>query len=187
MHPVALVGAGPGDPGDARPGAHAAGQRPAAGRRAGHHRCALDQGRLAEPDALVQGPGGVGGADRGQGAGLHPLLLRLQLVRQRLAELPQILWLFPPPRALFRQDQGWISKGYGMREPAPVLVYAVNGRTPIQLRTDLVLVARRFLVIGIPSAENASQAEQVTRVALLHVTELRDLPSPAAPPGAPPA
>ena len=50
------------------------------------------------------------------------------------------VWLFPPKHALFRQDEGWISKGYGLRVPAPVLVYAVNGRTPMRLRTDLVLV-----------------------------------------------
>src|SRR5947207_4939266 len=50
------------------------------------------------------------------------------------------VWLFAPRYALFRQDEGWISKGYGLREPAPVLVYAVNGRTPMRLRTDLVLV-----------------------------------------------
>jgi uncharacterized heparinase superfamily protein len=50
------------------------------------------------------------------------------------------VWLFPPARTLFRQDQGWISKGYGLRQPAPVLVYATNGKTPMRLRTDLVLV-----------------------------------------------
>jgi hypothetical protein len=50
------------------------------------------------------------------------------------------IWLFPPKRALFRQEEGWISRGYGLREPATVLVYAVNGKTPIELRTDLVLV-----------------------------------------------
>jgi uncharacterized heparinase superfamily protein len=50
------------------------------------------------------------------------------------------VWLFPPKRALFRQQEGWISRGYGLREPATVLVYAVNGKTPIELRTDLVLV-----------------------------------------------
>jgi uncharacterized heparinase superfamily protein len=52
------------------------------------------------------------------------------------------LWLFPPVQANFRQEQGWISKGYGLREPAPVLVYAVRGAVPIHVRTDLVLVGR---------------------------------------------
>jgi hypothetical protein len=47
---------------------------------------------------------------------------------------------------------------------------------------NLVLVARQFLVVGTPSAENSTQADQVTRIALFHVVELRDLPS-TAPPG----
>jgi hypothetical protein len=37
------------------------------------------------------------------------------------------------------------------------------------------------LMVGLPSSEEPTQAEQVTRVALGHVTELRDLPSPTAP------
>jgi hypothetical protein len=41
---------------------------------------------------------------------------------------------------------------------------------------DLVMVGRRFLIIGLPSTENPTQAEQVTRVAMVHVSELRDLP-----------
>ncbi len=47
---------------------------------------------------------------------------------------------------------------------------------------NLVLVGRRFLIVGTPSQENPSQAEQVTRVALIHVTEMRVLPIPAPPP-----
>jgi hypothetical protein len=69
----------------------------------------------------------------------------------------------------------------------PLRIVTTTGQTYDIYHPDLVLVARRFLVVGMPSAENASQAEQVTRVALLHVTELRDLPAPAAPPGATPA
>jgi uncharacterized heparinase superfamily protein len=50
------------------------------------------------------------------------------------------LWLFPPDGTSFRQEDGWISRGYGLREPAPVLVYAVRAPVPLALRTDLVLV-----------------------------------------------
>ncbi|MCA1647780.1 MAG: heparinase II/III family protein [Chloroflexi bacterium] len=50
------------------------------------------------------------------------------------------LWLFPPSGTEFRQDGGWISRGYGLREPAAVLVYAVRASVPLALRTDLVLV-----------------------------------------------
>jgi len=50
------------------------------------------------------------------------------------------LWLFPPAGSALRQENGWISRGYGLREPAPVLVYAVRASVPLALRTDLVLV-----------------------------------------------
>jgi len=46
---------------------------------------------------------------------------------------------------------------------------------------DLVLVARRFLIVGTPSAEDPAHADLVTRVALAHVAELRDLPVPVPP------
>jgi hypothetical protein len=50
------------------------------------------------------------------------------------------LWLFPPSETTFREEQGWISGGYGLRRTAQVLVYAVRAAVPISLRTDLVLV-----------------------------------------------
>jgi uncharacterized heparinase superfamily protein len=49
------------------------------------------------------------------------------------------VWLFPPEGTIFRQEDGWISRGYGLREPAPVLVYAVRAAVPLALRTHLVL------------------------------------------------
>jgi hypothetical protein len=52
------------------------------------------------------------------------------------------VWLFPPEGTRLRQDQGWISRGYGLRESARVLVYAVQARVPIRLRTDLLRVPR---------------------------------------------
>ncbi|MCS6977585.1 MAG: hypothetical protein NZM31_11335 [Gemmatales bacterium] len=58
----------------------------------------------------------------------------------------------------------------------PVRIVTTTGQTYDVYHPDLVLVARRFLVIGTPSSENPTQAEQVTRVALVHVAELRDLP-----------
>ncbi len=50
------------------------------------------------------------------------------------------VWLLPPLGAAFRQEAGWISRGYGLREPAPVLVYTGRSKLPLTLRTDLVLV-----------------------------------------------
>jgi len=51
-------------------------------------------------------------------------------------------WLFPPAETRLRQEGGWISRGYGLREPATVLVYAVRSTVPLTLRTDLVLTPR---------------------------------------------
>ena len=52
------------------------------------------------------------------------------------------VWLIPPDGSTLRTEPGWISRGYGLRRPAPVLVYAVRGVVPLLLRTDLVLVPR---------------------------------------------
>jgi hypothetical protein len=65
----------------------------------------------------------------------------------------------------------------------PLRIVTTTGQAYDVYHPDLVLVGRRFLVIGLPSAENPAQADQVTGVSVLHVTELRDLPSPAPPPG----
>ncbi len=73
------------------------------------------------------------------------------ILRAPLADL----WLFPPSEAECRQADGCISRGYGLREPAPVLVYAVRASVPLALRTDLVLVPR-----GTPAAAARSLVER---------------------------
>lgn len=50
------------------------------------------------------------------------------------------VWLFGPSNADCRQEQGWISRGYGLREPATVLVYSTRASPPMVLRTTLLLV-----------------------------------------------
>jgi heparinase II/III-like protein len=52
------------------------------------------------------------------------------------------VWLFGAPEATLRQEPGWISRGYGLRQPATVLVYALRGPVPIRLRTHVALVAQ---------------------------------------------
>jgi len=57
----------------------------------------------------------------------------------RLAAPRADLWLFGPAGTTLRQEAGWISRGYGHREPARVLVYAVRAPLPLRLSTQLVL------------------------------------------------
>ncbi|MBV9355873.1 MAG: heparinase II/III-family protein, partial [Chloroflexi bacterium] len=52
-------------------------------------------------------------------------------------------WLSPveyPPGLRLEQEPGWLSRGYGLREPATVLVYRAQLRLPLALRTRLSLV-----------------------------------------------
>jgi hypothetical protein len=52
------------------------------------------------------------------------------------------LILLPPPETRLSTQSGWVSRGYGMREPATVLVFTTHARVPLSLRTGLALVAR---------------------------------------------
>lgn len=48
---------------------------------------------------------------------------------------------------------------------------------------ELVLVGRRFLEIGTASSENPETFDSISRVAVMHVTALEDLPSSSRPRG----
>jgi hypothetical protein len=58
----------------------------------------------------------------------------------------------------------------------PVQIVTTTGQTYDIYHPDLVLVTLEYLMVGRPSANNPAFADLVTRVALAHVTELRDLP-----------
>jgi hypothetical protein len=64
----------------------------------------------------------------------------------------------------------------------PIRLVTTIGQTYDICHPDLVMVGRRELIIGTASSENPATFELVTRVALLHVTEMRDLPMPVPPP-----
>ena len=64
----------------------------------------------------------------------------------------------------------------------PVRIIASTGQTFDIYHPDLVMVGRRALVIGFASAENPTQFDQVTQLAILHVSELRNLPMPVSQP-----
>jgi hypothetical protein len=63
----------------------------------------------------------------------------------------------------------------------PVRIITTTGETYDIHHPDLVLTARRFIEIGMPASDNPAVAEQVTRVAMVHVTEIRDLPNLSTP------
>ena len=61
----------------------------------------------------------------------------------------------------------------------PVHIVTSSGQSYDVSHPDLVLVGRRFLIIGTASNENPSQIEAASRVAVMHVTDLQDVPNPA--------
>ena len=61
----------------------------------------------------------------------------------------------------------------------PVRIIISSGQTFDVLHPDLVLVGRRDITIGMASTENPTQYEQTTRVPIMHVTALEDLPTTA--------
>jgi hypothetical protein len=58
----------------------------------------------------------------------------------------------------------------------PVRLVTNSGQSYDISHPELVLVGRRSLIIGTASNENPSQFESTSRVALLHVADLQDIP-----------
>lgn len=64
----------------------------------------------------------------------------------------------------------------------PFEVVTSAGDTHPVTHPELVIVGARFVTIGIGTPQAPKIAELETRVAIIHITELRDLPVPAATP-----
>lgn len=64
----------------------------------------------------------------------------------------------------------------------PVRFVTTTGQTYDIYHPDMVMVGSTFLIVGTPVASNPTVFDAVTRVALVHITELRDLPAAPAPP-----
>jgi hypothetical protein len=58
----------------------------------------------------------------------------------------------------------------------PVRLLTSSGQSYDITHPDLVLVSKRFLIIGKPSNDNPMQIEAASRVAVLHVTDMQDIP-----------
>jgi hypothetical protein len=61
----------------------------------------------------------------------------------------------------------------------PVRLVTSSGQSYDVTHPELVLVGRRTLIIGTASNENPTQFETASRVAILHVADLQDIPHPA--------
>jgi hypothetical protein len=59
----------------------------------------------------------------------------------------------------------------------PVRVVTTTGETYDIYHPDLVMTGRQSIIIGMPTSDSPSVFVQVTRVAMVHVSELRELPS----------
>jgi hypothetical protein len=64
----------------------------------------------------------------------------------------------------------------------PLRLVTSSGETFDVFHPDLVMVGRRDVTIGMASVENPRQYERQTRVAIMHVTALEDLPTPTPTP-----
>ena len=60
----------------------------------------------------------------------------------------------------------------------PVRVVASSGQSYNLTHPELVLVTRRFLVVGVASNENPSHFDSSSRIAILHISDLQDIPRP---------
>ncbi|MGH9676562.1 MAG: hypothetical protein ACRD36_05620 [Candidatus Acidiferrum sp.] len=63
------------------------------------------------------------------------------------------------------------------RQPfLPVQIVTTSGQTYDVYHPDLVLVGQRYLLVGTPSPNDPGIFDRETRLAIIHVAELRDLP-----------
>lgn len=64
----------------------------------------------------------------------------------------------------------------------PLRIVTSSGESVDVHHPDLVLVGNRDVIVGIPRPGGVGKYyEDVTRIAYMHITELRDLPAPTAP------
>ncbi len=58
----------------------------------------------------------------------------------------------------------------------PLQLVTTTGQTYEVYHPDMIFVTVRYLYVGLPSTPNRVVADDTTRIALMHITELRDLP-----------
>ena len=63
----------------------------------------------------------------------------------------------------------------------PLRITTTTGKMFDVYHPDLVWVGRSFLMVGTPTTDDPSTFDNVSRIALVHVVELQDLPRPVQP------
>ena len=58
----------------------------------------------------------------------------------------------------------------------PLRIVTTTDQTYDIYHPDMVMVGIRFVMVGTPSTENPAYADLFARVAIMHITEMRDLP-----------
>jgi hypothetical protein len=61
----------------------------------------------------------------------------------------------------------------------PLRFVTSSGRSYDVTHPDLVFTGRRDIMVGVASNDNPKHYESVSRVALMHITDLQDMPTPA--------
>jgi hypothetical protein len=59
----------------------------------------------------------------------------------------------------------------------PLRIVTTTGQSYDIHHPELMMVGRHYVIVGLPSKENPTQIEQDTRVAIIHLTEIQDLPT----------
>ena len=62
----------------------------------------------------------------------------------------------------------------------PFRIVTSSGESYEVHHPDLIMVGRRDLAVGIADAQDPTTYDQLARIAIMHITALEDLPSPAA-------
>jgi hypothetical protein len=65
----------------------------------------------------------------------------------------------------------------------PLRIVTSSGETYDVYHPNLIMVGRREVVIGRPASGSSTHYEQLTRIAIMHITALEDLPMGAPPSG----
>jgi hypothetical protein len=59
----------------------------------------------------------------------------------------------------------------------PLRIVTTTGQTYDIHHPELMMVGRHYVIVGLPSKENPTQFEKDTLVAIIHLTEIQDLPT----------